>query len=132
MPCWIDIVGALKSSSRDRALGKTNFKKTHRKIEKLRHRSQINTEKLRRETGIFYLDASTQFHTSKEYRDLVFHKYKVANCRECAFVMLSELKEKYPDMTVEYLSIIQSDHVFNLINRDPLTSIFEPEKWNKN
>ncbi|VVM25228.1 hypothetical protein BSPWISOXPB_1840 [uncultured Gammaproteobacteria bacterium] len=26
-------VGALKSSSRDRALGKTNFKKTHRKIE---------------------------------------------------------------------------------------------------
>jgi hypothetical protein len=29
-------VGALKSSSRDRALGKTNFKKTHRKIEKLR------------------------------------------------------------------------------------------------
>ncbi|VVM27430.1 hypothetical protein BSPWISOXPB_10402 [uncultured Gammaproteobacteria bacterium] len=125
-------VGALKSSSRDRALGKTNFKKTHRKIEKLRHRSQINTEKLRRETGVFYLDASTQFHTSKEYRDLVFHKYKVANCRECAFVMLSELKEKYPDMTVEYLSINQSDHVFNLINRDPLTSIFEPEKWNKN
>jgi hypothetical protein len=35
-------------------------------------------------------------------------------------------------MTVEYLSINQSDHVFNLINRDPLTSIFEPEKWNKN
>jgi hypothetical protein len=34
--------------------------------------------------------------------------------------MLSELKEKYPDMTVEYLSIIQSDHDFNLINRDPL------------
>jgi hypothetical protein len=49
---------------------------------------------------------------------MFYLKYKVANCRECAFVMLSELKEKYPDMTVEYLSIIQSDHVFNLINRD--------------
>jgi hypothetical protein len=46
--------------------------------------------------------------------------------------MLSELRKNYPDMTVEYLSIIQSDHAFNLINRDQRTSIFEPEKWNEN
>ncbi|CAC9650512.1 hypothetical protein [uncultured Gammaproteobacteria bacterium] len=83
-------------------------------------------------TGIPYTNALIQFRTSEEYKDLVFNKYKVANCSECSYVMLSELGKTYPDMTVEYLSFTGSDHVFNLINRDQSTSIFKPEAWNEN
>ncbi len=83
-------------------------------------------------TGIPYTNALIQFRTSEEYKNLVFNKYKVANCSECSYVMLSELGKTYPDMTVEYLSFTGSDHVFNLINRDQSTSIFKPEAWNEN
>ncbi|CAC9436407.1 hypothetical protein [uncultured Gammaproteobacteria bacterium] len=125
-------LGTLESSSRIRALGESDFKRSNQKIEQLRYTSEIGIKKVKQMTGVSYLNASIQFYASKEYKDLTFHTYKVANCKECALIMLSELRKNYPDMTVEYLSIIQSDHAFNLINRDQRTSIFEPEKWNEN
>jgi hypothetical protein len=41
--------------------------------------------------------------------------------------MLNELRKNHPEMTAEYLLITQSDHCFNIINRDQHTPIFEPE-----
>jgi hypothetical protein len=39
--------------------------------------------------------------------------YQVANCAECALVMLSDLRENHPNVTVEYLSMTKPDHSFN-------------------
>ena len=43
--------------------------------------------------------------------------HEVANCSECALIMLNELRKNYPDMTAEYLLTTKPDHAFNLLSQ---------------
>jgi hypothetical protein len=63
-------------------------------------------------------------------KKLIVLLYKVANCGEIADVMTGELSKNYPKMTVESIMIRGSNHIFNVLNRNQSTSIFEPKKWN--
>jgi RHS repeat-associated protein len=124
-------LGILDSSSRSYYLGEFNWQTIDLKIKQLR-RSVVSHITDIRQSGVPHPNNFIQFFASNEYKDLVFNKYQVANCAECALVMLSDLRENHPNVTVEYLSTTKPDHGFNLVNRDQFTSIFEPEKWNKN
>ena len=123
-------LGALESSSRIFFLGEPDYERVSLKIQDLRSLAKAGIAEIK-QTGVPNFNAAIQFYASKEYRDLAFHTYKAANCKECAFIMLSELRKNHPEMTAEYLLITQSDHCFNIINRDQHTPIFEPEKWNE-
>jgi hypothetical protein len=80
--------------------------------------SEIGIKKVKQVTGVSYLNASIQFYASKEYKDLTFHTYKVANCKECALIMLSELRKNYLTCIKLYRSIEigNSSHLFYLFN----------------
>ncbi len=121
-------LSTLESSSRNRDL--RGYDQRTIKIKQLRnsidgHIANIN------QTGVPFPNDSIQFFASKEYEDLVINTYKVANCSECALIMLNELRKNHSNMTAEYLLTTKPDHAFNLINRDQRTPIFEPEKWNE-
>ncbi|VVH66024.1 hypothetical protein BSPLISOX_2530 [uncultured Gammaproteobacteria bacterium] len=124
-------LGALESSTRNHYFSEFNTRTTSLKIIQLRN-SAISHIATISQTGVPYPNDFIQFFASKEYEDLVIDTYKVANCSECALIMLNELRKNYPDMTAEYIATEKPDHTFNLINRDQRTPIFEPEKWNEN
>ncbi|AYQ56383.1 hypothetical protein MS2017_0650 [Bathymodiolus thermophilus thioautotrophic gill symbiont] len=71
-----------------------------------------------------------RFYASDEYRELVI-EHKVANCTECSNIMFSSLNKEYPNMPVELINMFDTNHAFNVINRDQSTSIFEPDTWNE-
>jgi hypothetical protein len=121
----------LESSTRNRYLSEFNTRTTSLKITQLRHDAAARIATIS-QTGVPYPNDFIQFFASKEYEDLVIDTYKVANCSECALIMLNELRKNHPDMTVEYIATEKPDHTFNLINRDQRTPLFEPEKWNEN
>ncbi len=123
-------LGALESSSRNSNLGGHKQRIIGIRMRQLRNSIDSHIANIK-QTGLPSPNASIQFFASKEYEDLVFNTHKVANCSECALIMLNELRRNYPNMTVEYLLTEGSDHAFNLINRDQRTPIFEPEKWNE-
>jgi RHS repeat-associated protein len=124
-------LGALESSSRNPTLEEYKRQTIDMKIKQLRDSTEDHIANIT-QTGVPYPNDFIQFFASKKYEDLVIDTYKVANCSECALIMLNELRKNYPNMTAEYLLTIESDHAFNLINRDQRTPIFEPEKWNEN
>ncbi|CAB5499818.1 RHS repeat domain-containing protein [Bathymodiolus thermophilus thioautotrophic gill symbiont] len=100
------------------------------KIAMLRAQERKEVADLTRK-GLTRIRATMQFHASVEYRKLVMEKHEAANCFECANVMLGSLNKKYPNMPVELINMANVDHVFNLINRDQSTSMFEPNTWNE-
>ncbi|CAC9635191.1 RHS repeat domain-containing protein [thiotrophic endosymbiont of Bathymodiolus puteoserpentis (Logatchev)] len=116
-------LGALKSSTRLRNAG-TPCAESNKKILQLRNEFMSVKENPS-------IEALIKFNMSDKFKELVLDKYQVANCSECANVMFNELSKNYPAMTVEHLTTENSDHSFNLINRNQSTPIFEPEKWNE-
>ena len=124
-------LSTLESSSRKLNHGGNKQRTIGIKIRQLRNSIDSHVANIL-QTGVPSPNASIQFFASKEYEDLVMNTHKVANCSECALIMLNELRKNYPDMTAEYLLTTKPDHAFNLLNRDQRTPIFEPEKWNEN
>jgi RHS repeat-associated protein len=124
-------LGALESSSRNSNLEGYDQRTISMRIKQLRNSIDAHIANIK-QTGVPPPNDSIQFFASKEYEDLVINTHKVANCSECALIMLNELRKNYPNMTAEYLITTKPDHAFNLINRDQRTPIFEPEKWNEN
>jgi RHS repeat-associated protein len=124
-------LSTLESSSRKPNHGGNKQRTIGIKIRQLRNSIDSHVANIL-QTGVPSPNASIQFFASKEYEDLVMNTHEVANCSECALIMLNELRKNYPDMTAEYLLTTKPDHAFNLLNRDQRTPIFEPEKWNEN
>ncbi|AYQ56386.1 hypothetical protein MS2017_0653 [Bathymodiolus thermophilus thioautotrophic gill symbiont] len=123
-------LGALNSSSRLLEQGIV-YQDIDISITKLRESMEKNIWKIKNRDGLSFLSATIKFHSSDKFKKMVFDKYRVANCAESANMMLHVLGEDYPNMVVESLGTYRPDHVFNIINRDQSTPIFEPEKWNE-
>ncbi|CAB5499814.1 insecticidal toxin complex protein [Bathymodiolus thermophilus thioautotrophic gill symbiont] len=123
-------LGALESSSRF-VESRPTYDRLDEAIEKLRFSTDKRITELKKDKGLSHMSASIRFYSSDEFKEMVFKKYKIANCGESADVMLHGLSEKYFDMPVESIRTTSPDHTFNIINRDQSTSIFEPEKWNE-
>ncbi|VVH66173.1 hypothetical protein BSPLISOX_597 [uncultured Gammaproteobacteria bacterium] len=122
-------LGALKSSSRLHYEG-LPYLEAHKEIETLRASIKVCVADIEKKYGVSNKRAIMRFNASDEFKDMLFEQYKVANCGEITDVMMSELSKNYPNMIVESTSIRSSDHIFNVLNRDQSTSIFEPETWN--
>lgn len=61
----------------------------------------------------------------------VAKKYKVGNCHEQAVVAYIYLKQEKNIRKIETFRIINGDHIFVVIGRDPLSEIANPLTWGK-
>ncbi|SSC08958.1 RHS repeat domain-containing protein [bacterium endosymbiont of Bathymodiolus sp. 5 South] len=123
-------LGALKSSAKLYYDNDPCYLEVHKEIEALRDSIKVHVADIEKKYGISNMKAIIQFSVSDEFKDMLFEQYKVANCGEIADVMTGELSKNYPKMTVESIMIRGSNHIFNVLNRNQSTSIFEPKKWN--
>jgi hypothetical protein len=86
----IDILkklSTLESSSRKLNHGGNKQRTIGIKIRQLRNSIDSHVANIL-QTGVPSPNASIQFFASKEYEDLVMNTHKVANCSECALIML--------------------------------------------
>ncbi|VVH60063.1 hypothetical protein BSPCLSOX_2559 [uncultured Gammaproteobacteria bacterium] len=122
-------LGELKSSTRLHSEGRP-YEEVDDKINMLRSCIISRISDIEKTHGVSRDRAAMRFTASDEFKDMLFKQYKVGNCGESSDVMIGELNKNYPKMIVENVSIETPDHVFNVLNRDQSTSIFNPEKWN--
>lgn len=68
----------------------------------------------------------------------VSKKYSLGNCYELTFQALDYILNKYPEMPAEVYKLANLNelddgiHAFLVLNRDPKSSMFEPETWGEN
>lgn len=61
----------------------------------------------------------------------VAKKYKMGNCGEQAAIAYTYLKKEKNLRKIDYLVLVNGDHVFVVIGKDPLADINDPGKWGK-